>query len=207
MRTTVEVLMDGFEHFDPEKVQHYLRTILQGTEQLQAIVDHTAGTQRLASLEVQAVPIDLILERMRRLFEDDLRANGVSFSVTVPEPPAPTIDIDLIAAEEVLANVLRNAAKATARGGRIAVECIGEGDLVRIPVIDNGCGMDASQLDSVLQPLVGSKPEDLGIGLAYSSYLMKRLLGSIIIDSQIGQGTTVALTFARSGTANEAGRR
>ena len=195
MRTTTEVLAENISHFEPAKVDAYLSRILEGTERLQTIVERTLREQQFTELTFEAVPLNTLVDRMHRLFEDDMVAEGVTFELAPSRHPEPLAFVDPTAAEEVLVNVLRNALQATPAGGSISLGSHSGTERTAVVIRDTGRGMDRRQMANLFQPFFTTKPEGLGIGLAYSSYLMRKMKGSIGIDSELGRGTTVTLEF------------
>jgi len=65
--------------------------------------------------------------------------------------------------------------------------------LVRIAVVDNGCGIAPENLGKILQPYFTSKKEGTGLGLAIVCELVSHYGGAIGIQSTVGHGTTFSL--------------
>lgn len=121
--------------------------------------------------------------------------NKISFAGT---GPLPTLMADKRRLKQVLLNVLHNAVKFTDRGGRIEVRTEGEiGSDFRILVIDNGIGIAERDIETVFETFgqvdgsLARKYDGAGLGLPLSQKLMKKHGGSLQIESQAGQGTTV----------------
>ncbi|MEM7350427.1 MAG: ATP-binding protein [Acidobacteriota bacterium] len=198
MRTTTEVLAENFSRFGADKVETYLERILVGTERLQAIVERTLSDQEFTELRLEPIALGTLLSRLYGLFIDEVAARSLRFEMLPPPSPDLAALADLTAAEEVLINVLRNALEATSAGGSIMLTSLLRPQRVAVVVQDTGRGMDRRQITNLFQPFFTSKPEGHGIGLAYSSYLMRRMDGTIEIESQLGEGTTVTIEFPRA---------
>ena len=69
------------------------------------------------------------------------------------------------------------------------------GAYVRIAVIDSGEGMDYKTVSRMFEPFFSTKPPDQGIGLGFSMCLrlVSAARGFVLVDSQRGKGTTVAV--------------
>lgn len=63
-------------------------------------------------------------------------------------------DAELLVAPQMLVNLLTNAVKFTAPGGRIDVRCLRTGPTVSIHVSDSGRGIAAEQLLRIFDPFV-----------------------------------------------------
>src|SRR5690606_29663086 len=66
---------------------------------------------------------------------------------------------------------------------------------LEILVRDTGSGISPKDLEHVLEPFYTTKPpgEGTGLGLASVSTAAEAMEGTIVIDSEVGQGTTVHL--------------
>jgi signal transduction histidine kinase len=65
-------------------------------------------------------------------------------------------------------------------------------------VRDNGPGMDAETLGKVFRPFYTSKANGTGLGLAISRKLIEAHRGTIEIESEVGRGTELVITFPRA---------
>ncbi len=193
MQTTTEVLAANIDRFEPAKVNTYLERILEGTQRIQTIVERTIRDQQFTDLAPKVFDLEAFLRRMYRLFQDEVSIRGVHLELKPFSSPELFAFADSTAAEEVLINVLRNALDATSAGGSISLCARSEADQVEILIRDTGRGMSRHQMANIFQPFFTTKAEGAGIGLAYSSYLMRKMGGTIAIDSQVGEGTTVTV--------------
>ncbi len=67
-----------------------------------------------------------------------------------------------------------------------------------VEIRDDGCGMSAEVMEHALEPFYSTKPGHLGIGLAIARGIWRRHRGTMSVDSQPGEGTTVRLSAAAS---------
>ena len=105
---------------------------------------------------------------------------------------------DRLAVEQILSNLIENAAKylQPGRPGRIAVSGEQRGDRVCYAVEDNGRGIAPADHSRVFDLFRRSGPQDKpgeGIGLAHVRALAYRLGGTVDMTSQLGQGATFRL--------------
>jgi signal transduction histidine kinase/PAS domain-containing protein len=112
---------------------------------------------------------------------------------------------------QVLLNLLTNAVKFTAPGGRVALACAHDAaaGVVRVRVSDTGRGIAPDQHARVFEPFVQvdrqqrhASQQGVGLGLAISRNLARGMGGDLTVESTPGVGSTFTLTLpAASSTA------
>ena len=114
---------------------------------------------------------------------------------------------------QALLNVCLNARDAMPDGGRMIIQTSNvhlnetartmldakPGDYVRVAVIDTGIGMDGKTVSRIFEPFFTTKPggEGTGLGLSAVYGIVKNHDGTLSVESEIGQGTTMVLYFPR----------
>jgi len=104
--------------------------------------------------------------------------------------------VDALRLQQVLANLLSNAAKFSPSGGMVAVRASLRGEQVRVAVIDRGPGIPAAFRDRIFQKFSQADASDTrqkggsGLGLAISRELMGHMRGSLGFESVEGEGAT-----------------
>jgi two-component system heavy metal sensor histidine kinase CusS len=98
-----------------------------------------------------------------------------------------------------LGNLLDNALRHTPDGGKIDVSVTQHGEASEIAVSDTGCGIAAEHLPRVLDRFYRADSSrtsgGAGLGLALVKSITDLHGGSAVVQSQVGHGTTVVLTF------------
>ncbi len=96
-------------------------------------------------------------------------------------------------------NLLTNAMRATAEGGRVRVECDSDGEAVSLIVSDTGVGIPPDRLEDIFSPFtqigrsLNAPKEGAGLGLAISRGLAEAMGGSLTATSAVGVGSTFVL--------------
>ena len=136
------------------------------------------------------------------LFRPSARQAGVELSVHVDAALPARVAGDAARFQQVLANLVGNALKFTAKGS-VAVEAYPlpprrEGEArALISVADTGCGIADADLLRLFEPFVqGSRgysrnAQGAGLGLSICKSLVELMGGTIAVDSEVGRGTTV----------------
>ncbi len=103
---------------------------------------------------------------------------------------------------QAMINLLNNAGKFSPPGGTIGLTFTRAGNDWAIRVVDEGCGIPEKDLQRIREPFAQVGPDGysaakggLGLGLAITGEIMRRLDGEIVIDSVLDFGTTVTLAL------------
>jgi two-component system phosphate regulon sensor histidine kinase PhoR len=109
------------------------------------------------------------------------------------------------AVEQILTNLLDNAVKYTAEGGRISVSTEEDGDFVRVRVRDTGIGIPESDLGRIFERFYRvdkARSRELGgtgLGLSIVKHLVQQLGGEISVESEVGKGSLFSFTLPSVG--------
>jgi len=92
-----------------------------------------------------------------------------------------------------------NAGPLAGRGGALPPG-VPAGDFVMIEIADTGRGMPPEVLQRVFEPFFTTKPvgQGTGLGLSMAYGFVKQSGGEIVIDSEVGRGTSVRIYLPRS---------
>ncbi len=99
--------------------------------------------------------------------------------------------------EQLLMNLILNAAHASTDGTAIEVEAVERADRVSLVVKDRGAGMPEDVRKKALEPFFTTKAKGTGLGLAICRRIAESHGGTIAIESHPGQGTTVTVELPR----------
>ena len=100
----------------------------------------------------------------------------------------------------IISNVINNAIKFSEEGGLVQIACNQEGRNLELNITDSGKGMDPIRLQAVndqskIHKLDALKSKEHGLGLKTCFYLIKKLGGQILLESESGKGTNVKITL------------
>lgn len=118
----------------------------------------------------------------------------------------PPIVADRLRLIQIVLNILTNAIKFTPEGGTVMINVSTEeenGEISKfiIKVKDTGIGMSKEDQEKAFQSFgqvdsgLNRKYEGTGLGLPLTQKLMELHFGKISLESELGQGTTVTLSF------------
>ena len=124
------------------------------------------------------------IEHIDALVRPQKSFNGVEL-LCVVEEGLPPVAMDHERVEQVLLNLLLNAADAVPRpGGRVAIEAQLKDDQIRVHIEDNGGGIEPSIRGSLFEPFVSTKEvgKGTGLGLAVCRGLVESAGGTIDVE-------------------------
>jgi signal transduction histidine kinase len=124
-------------------------------------------------------------------------------------PDTPPVSGDRHRLGQAVLNLSLNALEAMEEGGTLAITLEpGEaGDTVELTFRDTGPGIPPEEVDKVLLPFYSTKPTGTGLGLPLVARVVAAHHGSLDIQSEPGEGTTIRMVFPafRTRQGTEAG--
>tara|TARA_B100000315_G_C14278962_1_gene452169 strand:- start:201 stop:437 length:237 start_codon:yes stop_codon:yes gene_type:complete len=70
-----------------------------------------------------------------------------------------------------------------------------KGDLVGVEFKDTGTGISKENIQKIYEPLFATKAKGIGLGLSLVKSIVDKHNGSILVESEIGKGSTFTLRF------------
>ncbi len=184
-----ELLLDG--ELDPDQ-RDFIQRMKRETERVNRVLRDLLDFARPAA-QPQAVELDAsgasasvaeAIEHVGALVRPQKSFNGVEL-ICVVEEGLPPVAMERERVEQVLLNLLLNAADAVPRpGGRVSIDAQSQDDQLRVVLEDNGGGIEPSVRGSLFEPFVSTKDvgKGTGLGLAVCRGLVEAAGGSIDVE-------------------------
>ena len=144
--------------------------------------------------EMRRIDLKQVVEKGISICLGRIRKTVKTFEVNIPEG-LPDLVTDPLAIEQVVVNILINAAQAMDKEDSwVRLTITGpiepDGEVI-VEVSDNGCGMDADTQKKIFDPFFTTKAVGVGtgLGMSISHRLVTELGGCIDVRSQTGQGS------------------
>lgn len=139
-----------------------------------------------------------IVSEIVALTAADLERRGVKLELDL-SAEAPEAVVDAIEMEQVLHNLIRNAADALEAAGisgaRISIATKIVGAEAKIEVADNGPGIPADVLPKLFVPFFTTKADGMGLGLSLCQTLVERVDGRIEAGNGASGGARFVITL------------
>ncbi len=172
------------------------QSIQSSAVRLNELIENLLDMTRLESgtLKLNADWTDVadLIRTVREHAAGDLA--GHEFLVEM-QPDLPLVKMDVILMEQVLRNLLRNAALYTPAGTRVRLSAQREGDELILAVMDRGPGLPAEELPRAFDKFHrgGTAVNGLGLGLSICKGLVEAHRGSIVAENRSGGGLRVVI--------------
>ena len=179
----------GRQHFTPERLEdinRYLATMEAETSRCGEIVKNLLAFARQSQIDMKANSIRKIIDRTLPLVSHDLELRGIRL-VKKLEEHIPDVQCDFKQIQQVVLNVLGNAAEAMTEGGTLTLQVCqaAKGDYVEVVVTDTGCGIPPENLKDIFEPFFTTKEQGkgVGLGLAVVYGIVARHHGTVEVES------------------------
>ncbi len=199
------LLAEELENTADQSNQKLIQTIIQNSNTLETRLAELLDIVKTGSgkLQLQLEPVDmksLILGTCMQI-SPILRNKQQKINTEFPDS-IPIIRGDGQRLEQVLLNLLTNAAKFTPEGGNIAVKVAKQDTGLLISVHDDGIGIAKEEQDRLFKPYSRLSSDrqrhpGLGLGLALSKQVVELHGGRIWVDSEQGKGSTFSFFIPR----------
>jgi signal transduction histidine kinase len=164
------------------------------------IIDSLLGFARRSERSTSRTDVGSLVRESLSLVKNDLANKGISVTADYGEREA-IIWADSNQIQQVVLNLVTNAADAMPEGGHIEIKIDLSRDLVEIRVIDDGLGMDQDVLKEAFEPFFTTKErgKGTGLGLPICQRIIEEHGGIIEIQSEPHDGTTVSVRLPYGG--------
>lgn len=161
------------------------------TRMLDDLIDVARISRNKLTLRKETISLDSLIDRAVRTAQVIIRSRGHVLSVIKPEHEL-FLEADPIRLEQILVNLLNNAAKYTKPNGSIELVARKEDNTAVIRVSDSGIGIPKNMLERIFEPFFQVErgklvAEGLGVGLPLTRQLVEMHQGSIEAMSE-GEG-------------------
>ena len=193
------------EEFDAAATARAVGMIERSTRTLAQLIDDLLDVSRIIAgkLTFEARPVDLryVVEAALDAAQMAAQTKGLAVERLL-EPGVPPITGDAGRLQQVVGNLVANAIKFTAEGGRIQVSLERVAGHARIRVADTGTGINPEFLPFIFERFRQAdttstrKQKGLGLGLAIARHIVEMHGGSIEAASRgEGEGSTFTVTL------------
>jgi signal transduction histidine kinase len=188
----------------PDAFRQSLADCVEESDQLltmlNTLMDISEAETGALKLRLERVNVATLVESIVDLYR--LVADEKRVAVSTAADPELWLTADRSRLRQVLANLLDNAIKYTAAGGRVEVAAHRQEGTVVIRVRDSGMGFTPDELPRIWDRLYrgdqGRSQRGLGLGLSLVRAVVQAHGGQIEVSSAVGVGSTFTISLLRS---------
>lgn len=183
---------------DPQPNSEWVSHLRAGIRQISGTVNNVLGTYSGATPHLTPVDLTVCLSEGMKFVEPILQQAGVHLSFLNSGEPLMILGNE-DALRQIILNLISNAVRHTASGGKITVSIrvavANTGKRAFVEFADTGCGIPDSLIGRLFELGFSASGDTPGLGLAVCKRLMEQHWGKIHVTSRVDFGTSFQLEF------------
>jgi len=188
-KTASRVARHASQHEIALKLEQYLDVAKGEIHRLDYIVTQFLGAIRPAPLQLKLFSLNNVVEKTLELLRPEIENRGVTVKMKLARNLTAT-PVDATQLQQVLVNLVKNAAQAMTTGGTLTLQTGETSDGVWVSVADTGGGIPQEQINRIFEPFYTTKKKGSGLGLMIVQRIVRAHNGRIELESNVGKGTT-----------------
>ena len=204
MRTNSEiVLLDG-DNINPTEARDTFISNLEEIDRMSKLIQNLLELSfydnRFVEIPLEEVALSRIVMDISEKFKSIADKKEVDLRLRYMDPGI--IMANPVAIERMVTNLIKNAITYTPEGGQVSISVTTKHSTIEFKVKDTGIGIDKKDLPNVFNPFYKSgqgrvhlERESSGLGLTIVKRIVELHKGSIYLNSEVGKGTTIAITL------------
>lgn len=182
-----------------EKVRQNVQKIDTQVDRIVSLVEDLAYIAQLDSVSELSLEkhniVDVINAAIKE-FRAELDEQDITLTFT-PSADLPDVCCNVHELKEALVRLINNAIRYNREGRQITVSCSHEGDEIVVEIVDSGIGIDKAYLPHIFERFyrmdTAHTTRGFGLGLAIARKLITLHHGTISVESEPNQGTTLRI--------------
>ncbi|MGC9021519.1 MAG: ATP-binding protein, partial [Dissulfurimicrobium sp.] len=173
----------------------FMNKVESETDRMKEIVKNFLDFSKPKEPHLKQTDINLVIQKAYKLMQNMLYISNIDTQLELDES-LPKIFIDENQIQQVLVNLITNAAQAMTKNGKLHIKSSLDKNknYIEIYITDTGKGIPPELLPHIFDPFFTTKGEGgTGLGLSVSYGIIKNHKGDISVESKVGKGTTFTI--------------
>ena len=179
-----------------EHIDYALAVIREEATRMSDIVQDYLSLARLGSLVRDPEALGVFVLALLREQRDALRRRGIALQIDGVDGLGYVL-LHPSTFRRALLNLLQNAMDAMGANGRLTLRGRETEHQLQLDIIDTGPGIEPELISEIFTPFHTTKAEGTGLGLYVVQEVIAAHEGQIVVDSELGKGTTFTITLPR----------
>jgi len=202
----VEALIDGAKD-NNLTLTKFLNIIKSHTDRMNKLISDLLELAKIESGDYKIVKspgsLKNLIEACLAVFKEELEKKGLLYEVIVQEG-AESISVDKNKMDIVFNNLIDNAIKYTAEGGKISIQAKTIDHFVEISIKDTGIGIPSNEIERIFERFYRvdkARSRELGgtgLGLSIVKHIVEAHGGKIWVESELNRGSKFIFTLPKS---------
>ena len=208
--TFSKLIMDSFDEFTKEDILTYMKSFYDTSKQGFNLLDNLLKWSKSQTGKMEIIPEKLelndLIEETVTLLNSQALNKQIVLKNSVPQNIWAFADINMVLT--VLRNLISNAIKFTNTGGKVTITSEQNKNHVKISIIDNGVGIEASDIDKIFRIDIkhstsGTLGErGTGLGIILCKEFIEKNNGELMVESQPNEGSKFSFTLPKVKISN-----
>jgi signal transduction histidine kinase len=186
---------------DLEKTRNALTDIVNASHGATELVTSVRAMFTKNPGKREPLEINALIGGVLAILRVELQSNRIEVQTQL-DPTLPRVECDRVQLQQVILNLIMNAMEAMQAGPprvlRIRTS-LARPHVVNVLVEDTGSGIDAAQRDRLFKPLVTTKANGMGMGLAICQSIIASHRGRIWASAALGKGSAFQFELPTAG--------
>lgn len=178
-----------------EEARKYLDVVSEEVDRLNRITVDFLFAVKPMKVDLSLCNINDIVNKTLKVVKAELDEKGIDLRVHLATSLA-KVFVDASLMEQSILNLVKNAIQAMPEDRtdpQITISTYMESDMVKVSVLDNGCGMTEEQMSKIFEPYFTTKSSGTGLGLTVLFKIMKQHGGDVVVHSTYREGSEFIL--------------
>ena len=199
IKVTMEILAEE-PHLSDENRDALTRVIAE-IKRIEYLMKGLLSFAKPPRPQLARTDVNAVLESVASLaLKDRTPSRGGSHAIHVVrdfQQDIPKVLADPMQLQQILMNLVLNAADAMPQGGTVSLKThyCGASNSLHIDISDTGTGVNAAVMESIFKPFFTTKPKGTGLGLTITKRLIEENGGSISIENRAEGGALFKISL------------
>ena len=190
-----QTLLNSWDKIDDDNKKKFIKIIEDQSNRLIHLVENVLSVSKMnAGCDVlKKVDVNSVIKKIIPMFTEQYKTRNFKLELA-SNLPFSRLDEDKF--EQIMTNLIDNAAKYSENGKTVTVSTMPDGNLILIKVKDEGVGIKKEDYGKIfkkfsrLENHLTSTTQGNGLGLFITKQLVEKMNGKIEFESREGEGTT-----------------
>lgn len=198
IKTFVEYLPKKYD--DPAYRTKFTRILQQEVAKMNHMVERLLDFAKPSRPQKAPVRFSVLAKEVLELVQASIVERQVSVEMDFAYDDEVSVDPEQM--KQVILNLVLNGIEAIDPPGRLALTSARENGHVELRIQDTGRGISKRDLARIFDPFFTTKPAGTGLGLSVVHNIVQEHGGRVLVNSQLGVGTTVRVLLPTNGRSH-----